>query len=44
VVGAKVMDAITPVSIPPTVTVLQVNVFKGILVRLANAKEPVFGI
>lgn|GEM_PF-3079476 len=42
--GLKIIDAVTPVSIPATVTVLPVKVFTGILVRLAKANDHVVGV
>jgi hypothetical protein len=44
VLGVKVIEAKTPVSIPAIVTVLQVNMLTGILVRLAKANDHVVGV
>jgi len=44
VLGAKTIDAKTPVSIQAIVVVLQVSVSIAMLVRFVKANEPVVGV
>ena len=44
VIGSKVIEAETQVSMPATVTVLPVKVFNGMLLRLAKANDQVVGV